>query len=99
MSFAPSIFLPPTVPLVLAALPLSINHTTTRHVFNESTGTEPASPLSLSPGQAVIWWFCFGHGGGDLGVFETEEDSCCVAFEAVHYNQYTEIKLNSTDDF
>ena len=68
---------------------------TTRHVLNGPAGSEPAGRLSL--GRLVIWWFCLGHvkgGGGDLEAFETTEGSCCVSFQAVHYNQAKYIKLN-----
>ena len=74
------------------ALSLPISHTQPQgKVLNGSTGTVPAGLLSL--GRVVIRWFCLNHGGGDLKAFETVEDSCCVAFEAVHYNQSKWIKL------
>lgn len=78
MSSAHSFFLSQIAPFVVAALPLP---STTMHVLNGSTGTVPASLLSL--GRVVMWRFCLGH----LKAFETVEDSCCAALEAVHYNQ------------
>lgn len=36
-----------------------------------------------------MWWFCLGP----LKAFETVEDCCCAALEAVHYNQSKQIKL------
>lgn len=89
-ALCPSIFLPLIGPLVPAALPLPINHTTTRHVLNVSTGAVPASLLSL--GRVVIWWFCLSHGGGDLERFETTEYTCNVAFEAIHQFKYITLK-------
>ena len=51
----PSIYLLPRPIGVSCLLLLPINHKTTRHVFNGSTGTVPASPLS--PGRVFVVLF------------------------------------------
>lgn len=48
LSPSSSIFLPQISPFVPAALPFTINHTTTRHVLNSCCGTVPGGQPALS---------------------------------------------------
>ena len=95
VSSAHLFFLPPIVPLVPAAL--AFYPSTAKPQGTSSMGPlDPSQPAALSweAGYLVVLFRPCKRGGGDLEAFETTEGTCCVSFQAAHYNQAKYIKLN-----